>query len=70
MLRLLPRNVAAYSGEMYLKGRDIMPYTDEEFRQNVRWVGISLVPQAAMNALNPVLTVGDQASEPAVLHLG
>lgn len=70
MLRLLPRNVAAYSGEMRLKGRDIMPYTDEEYRQNVRWVGISLVPQAAMNALNPVLTVGDQASEPAVLHLG
>ena len=70
MLRLLPRNVASYSGELLLKGRDIMPFTDEEYRQNVRWVGMSLVPQAAMNALNPVLTVGDQVSEPAMLHLG
>lgn len=70
LLRLLPRNVASYSGELLLKGRDIMPFTDEEYRQNVRWVGMSLVPQAAMNALNPVLTVGDQVSEPAMLHLG
>ncbi len=70
MLRLLPRNVASYSGELLLKGRDIMSFTDEEYRQNVRWVGMSLVPQAAMNALNPVLTVGDQVSEPAMLHLG
>lgn len=69
MLRLLPRNVADYGGELHLKGRDIMPYTDEEFRRNVRWVDISLVPQAAMNALNPVLTVGEQVSEPAILHL-
>ena len=70
MLRLLPRNVASYSGELLLKGRDIMPFTDEEYRQNVRWVGMSLVPQAAMNPLNPVITVGDQVSEPAMLHLG
>ena len=70
MLRLLPRNVASYSGELLLKGRDIMPFTDEEYRQNVRWVGMSLVPQAAMNALNPVIRVGDQVAEPAVIHLG
>jgi oligopeptide/dipeptide ABC transporter ATP-binding protein len=70
MLRLLPRNVASYSGELLLKGRDIMSFTEEEYRSNVRWVGMSLVPQAAMNALNPVLTVGDQVSEPAMLHLG
>lgn len=70
MFRLLPRNVASYSGELLLKGRDIMPFTDEEYRRNVRWVGMSLVPQAAMNSLNPVLTVGDQVAEPAMLHLG
>ncbi len=31
---------------------------------------MSLVPQAAMNALNPVLKVGDQVAEPAMIHLG
>ena len=70
LLRLLPRNVDKYSGKVMLQGRDVMQLTDEEYRQNVRWVGISLVPQAAMNALNPVLKVGEQVAEPAMIHLG
>ena len=40
----------------------------KSYRRNVRWVQMSLVPQAAMNALNPVLKVGRQVSEPAILH--
>ncbi|MBE3066724.1 MAG: ABC transporter ATP-binding protein, partial [Chloroflexi bacterium] len=60
ILRLLPRNAGTYSGHIYLEGRDIMPLTEEEFRQNIRWASISMVPQAAMNALNPVIRVGDQ----------
>jgi len=47
-----------------------MQYEEEEFRQNVRWVGMSMVPQAAMNSLNPVIRVGDQVAEPAIVHLG
>jgi len=70
VLRLLPRNVASYTGRVFLDGKDVMPLTDDEFRQNIRWVAMSLVPQAAMNALNPVLTVGEQVSEPAMVHLG
>lgn len=70
MLRLLPRNVKRYDGQVYLRGADVMAYDEEEFRQNVRWVSMSLVPQAAMNSLNPVLTVGEQAAEPATIHLG
>lgn len=70
ILRLLPRNVAQYSGKVYLNGTDVMAFNDEEFRQNVRWVGMSLVPQAAMNSLNPVIRVGDQVAEPAMIHLG
>lgn len=70
ILRLLPRNVARYDGHIYLKGADVMRLSDEEYRQNVRWVEISMVPQAAMNALNPVLRVGDQVAEPAMVHLG
>jgi peptide/nickel transport system ATP-binding protein len=70
ILRLLPRNVERYSGEVYLQGQDVMALDEEEFRHNVRWAGMSLVPQAAMNALNPVLRVGDQVAEPAMIHLG
>jgi peptide/nickel transport system ATP-binding protein len=70
ILRLLPRNAGTYSGHIYLNGRDIMSLTEEEFRQNIRWASISMVPQAAMNALNPVIRVGDQVAEPAMVHLG
>jgi peptide/nickel transport system ATP-binding protein len=70
ILRLLPRNAGAYSGHIYLDGKDIMSLSEEEFRQNIRWAAISMVPQAAMNALNPVIRVGDQVAEPAIMHLG
>jgi oligopeptide/dipeptide ABC transporter ATP-binding protein len=70
LLRLLPRNVEQFSGRIALDGVDVMGLKEEEFRQRVRWVRISLVPQAAMNALNPVLKVGEQVAEPLVTHLG
>jgi oligopeptide/dipeptide ABC transporter ATP-binding protein len=68
ILRLLPRNVHAYSGQVYLDGSELMALDDEAFRRNVRWVQMSMVPQAAMNALNPVLRVGDQVAEPMMVH--
>jgi len=70
ILRLLPRNVEKYSGEVYLQGANVMAYDDEQFRKNVRWAEMSLVPQAAMNSLNPVIKVGEQVAEPAMVHLG
>jgi peptide/nickel transport system ATP-binding protein len=70
ILRLLPRNVHDYSGQVYLYGSELMGLDEEEFRQQVRWVRMSLVPQAAMNSLNPVLRVGDQVAEPLVVHAG
>ncbi len=70
ILRLLPRNVGAYSGKVYLEGKELMGLSDEEFRQQIRWLKMSLVPQAAMNSLNPVLRVGDQVAEPLMVHMG
>ena len=70
ILRLLPRNSGTYSGHIYLDGKDIMTLSDEEFRQNIRWAAMSMVPQAAMNALNPVIKVGEQVAEPAIIHFG
>lgn len=69
ILRLLPRNVGEYSGKIFLEGIDVMAFSDENYRRDVRWVKMSLVPQAAMNALNPVLRVGDQVAEPVLIHM-
>lgn len=68
ILRLLPRNVATYTGKVYLEDLETMGLSDEEYREQVRWVKMSLVPQAAMNSLNPVLKVGDQVAEPMMIH--
>lgn len=70
ILRLLPRNVQRFTGHVYLGDLDIMTLKDEEFRQQIRWKRISMVPQAAMNALNPVMRIGEQVAEPAMIHLG
>lgn len=70
ILRLLPRNVDTYSGQVLMDGSDLMELGDDEYRRKVRWVRMSMVPQAAMNALNPVLRVGDQVAEPLMVHAG
>ncbi len=68
ILRLLPKNVELYKGECRLMGEDIMSYDDEKFRQEVRWIRAALVPQGAMNALNPVVSIFDQVAEPLFVH--
>ena len=70
LLRLLPRNVAHFSGRVCLDGTDVMPFSGERFRREVQWVRVSTVMQAAMNALNPVVRVGEQVAEPLRIHRG
>lgn len=70
LLRLLPRNVHTFDGEIIFDGVDLMKMNDEWFRREIRWRKISFVPQAAMNALNPVLRVGFQIAEPLIIHHG
>jgi peptide/nickel transport system ATP-binding protein len=70
ILRLLPRNVHTFKGSVILIDTDIMKLSEEHFRTNVRWTRMSLVAQAAMNALNPVIRVGDQVAEPLIVHQG
>ncbi len=68
LLRMLPRNLARYDGEVLLDGQDLMQLSEEQFRRQVRWTRISMVMQAAMNALNPVVRVGEQVAEPLLVH--
>ncbi|AIY91229.1 oligopeptide/dipeptide ABC transporter, ATP-binding protein [Geoglobus acetivorans] len=41
---------------------------ENEFRKEIRWKRISMVFQGAMNALNPVYTIGYQMMEPFRYH--
>jgi len=68
ILRLLPRNIHTYKGKVILDGSDVMTLGNERFRRNIRWQKMALVPQAAMNALNPVTKIKDQVAEPLLVH--
>lgn len=68
ILRLVPRNIHTYTGRVWFNGIDVMSLDEDRFRREVRWVRLALVPQAAMNALNPVVRVGDQVAEPLLVH--
>jgi peptide/nickel transport system ATP-binding protein len=67
LLKLLPDNARIMGGEILLNGTDLVPLTYEEVRA-FRWRHISMVFQAAMNALNPVYRVEDQILEAMRLH--
>jgi peptide/nickel transport system ATP-binding protein len=68
LLKLLPRNANIVEGKVMMDGEDLVKASDSEMRRKVRWTKIALVPQGAMNALNPVFKVGDQISEAILLH--
>ncbi|NLN19317.1 MAG: ABC transporter ATP-binding protein [Firmicutes bacterium] len=68
LLRLLPRNVKTYSGSIFIGDLDTMTLGDRRYRRDVRWRRLALVPQAALNTLNPVLKVGYQVAEPLLVH--
>jgi oligopeptide/dipeptide ABC transporter ATP-binding protein len=63
---LLPSS-AAVGGEVRIRGEDVLPGGDEGFRSH-RWVDVAMVFQGAMNAFNPVRTVGSQIVEALELH--
>lgn len=68
LLRLLPDNGEILGGKILFEDRDLVQLSDDEMRA-VRWRGISMVFQAAMNSLNPVYRVGDQIIEAIQQHL-
>ena len=67
LLRLLPEAGRIVSGKMIFDGLDLLQISETEMRQ-IRWKGISMVFQGAMNALNPVRTVESQIVEALQLH--
>jgi len=58
------------SGSIKIDGREIVGLPEEILRKEIRWQKISMIFQGAMNALNPVYTVGYQMTEPLRYHKG
>jgi len=59
LLRLIEEPGRIAGGEVLLDGVDLLKLSEEEMRQ-VRLARIAMVPQGAMNSLNPVVRIGDQ----------
>ncbi len=70
LIRLVPPPGRIVGGRILVDGEDITRMSESEIRRNVRWKKISMIFQGAMNALNPVYTVGYQIAEIFMLHEG
>ena len=66
LMGLLPPN-ASLAGQVRVDGRNILAGGEDSVRQ-YRWKDLAMVFQGAMNALNPVKTVGWQIAEPMAFH--
>ena len=66
LMGLLPPS-ASVAGQVILNGEDVMAGAERTIRPH-RWRDVAMVFQGAMNALNPVKTVGAQIVEPMELH--
>jgi ABC-type glutathione transport system ATPase component/ABC-type dipeptide/oligopeptide/nickel transport system permease subunit len=67
LMRLLPHSARIAGGAAWLGGENLLTVPPEVLR-SLRGKRIALVPQSAMNALNPVRTIGWQIAEAIKLH--
>jgi peptide/nickel transport system ATP-binding protein len=67
LVRLLRPPGVITGGQVLCEGRDVLAMSEAELR-TFRWRRVSLVTQEAMNALNPLLTVGEQLADPILAH--
>jgi peptide/nickel transport system ATP-binding protein len=66
LMGLLPPN-ASVAGQVLLDGENVLARGEESAAPH-RWREVAMVFQGAMNAFNPVRTIGDQIVEPMELH--
>ena len=67
ILRLVPPPGRIVGGEIKFDGEDLLHKSEGEMRQ-IRGKRISMILQDPMTSLNPVLTIGDQVTEPIRMH--
>ena len=62
IIRVLPRNAGIVAGRIIFDGADLAALPEPEMAR-YRWRKIAMVPQAAMDSLDPVYRLGDQFNE-------
>ena len=67
ILRLVEPPAYINGGRIFLKDLNLLE-VDEETLNKIRWKEISLVPQSAMNALNPVMKIYSQIKDVIIDH--
>jgi len=67
VMRLLPANGRITHGTVHFQDNDLLSLNEQQMA-GVRWKNIAMIFQGAMNALNPVRTVGDQIAEAIIQH--
>jgi peptide/nickel transport system ATP-binding protein len=67
IVRLLRPPARITSGRVVVDGHDFLQVGERELRQ-LRMRDMALIPQAAMNALNPVMRIGDQIADGILAH--
>ena len=67
LMRLLQESALIEGGEVLLDGVDLLRLSEEAMRQ-ARFADISLIPQGAMNSLNPMMKVGEQLRDTIRAH--
>jgi peptide/nickel transport system ATP-binding protein len=68
LMRLVPPPGRIVGGNIVVSGRDIVSMDEGTLRREIRWKVISMIFQGALNALNPVYTIGKQLVEPIIFH--
>ncbi len=68
LLRLVPPPGRIVGGRILFDGTDLVTLPEDVLRREYRWKRISMIFQGAMNALNPVRTIGDQIAEAIMIH--
>jgi len=68
LLRLVPPPGRIVGGKILFEGMDVTAMPEDKLRKEYRWKRVSMVFQGAMNALNPVKTIGDQIAEAILAH--
>src|SRR5207237_6246270 len=67
LMRLLQESAVIEGGEVLLDGVDLLRLSEEEMRL-ARFADIALIPQGAMNSLNPMMRVGEQLRDTIRAH--